>query len=76
MEQTTVVKLSPELRKKLDAAVRDSPPPRKYWTPEEDAIVREYGNKLRVAELMKFLPGRGAQVVSTRKSVLLRGKPQ
>lgn len=70
MEQTIVVKLSPELRKKLDAAVRDNPPRRKDWGPEEDAVLRGYYKKITVQKLTEFLPGRTIHAITCRARTL------
>ena len=66
METTTEVKLSPELRKKLDAAVRVAKPRRVPWSPTEDAVLRGYYLKLPTKELTKFLPGRTIHAITCR----------
>jgi hypothetical protein len=58
METTTEVKLSPELRKKLEAAVKKAKLPPIPWSATELTILREYYPRMGPRALEAFLPGR------------------
>ncbi len=57
METVSEVKLPVELRKRLEAAVPETPRARQ-WEEWERLVVRDYGPKLGARGLAKFLPGR------------------
>ena len=76
METTTEVELSPELRKKLDAAVRNHPPPRRFWNAAEDAILRKYYKRMAPKHLREFLPGRSVHALHCRAIILGLGESQ
>ena len=69
METTTEVKLSPELRKKLDAAAQKSKR-RRFWEPWEDQVLRDYYSKLTPRELTKYILGRSAHAIHCRAVIL------